>query len=129
MMYRKITKSVILIGTILLLIESIYDFVSADKTSYILAIFIFFKLLLCWLAYKSMKGKRWSMILLAFFFLLGSFNIRTESFTFINSPFFDFEIKINSLLSLNFLISLFVVGLITETILVSIEKRKTKTIK
>ncbi len=129
MMYRKIAKSVILIGTILLLIESIYDFVSADKTSYILAIFIFFKLLLCWLAYKSMKGKRWIMILLAFFFLLGSFNIRTESFTFINSPFFDFEIKINSLLSLNFLISLFVVGLITEIILVSIEKGKIKTIR
>lgn len=84
----------ILIWTILTFIVDSYNFFTSDiveVNSNLLYIII--ELFIIWIIYQSIKGKKWSYIILIIYYGLHSINIYTDSFSYYKPSGLGVELK------------------------------------
>jgi hypothetical protein len=69
---------------------------------------------LIYLAYKTLLGKKWALIVLTIYYALRSSNIRTDHFTFYTKSGLNIELGIGGTASINLLTLIFFILLLTE---------------
>ena len=102
----------ILIWTILSFLIDSYNFFSSEiveVNSNLLYIII--ELVIIWIIYQSIKGKKWSYIVLIIYFGFRSINIYTDSFSYYKSSGLGVELKSDNI-GLNLIMIIFFITLL-----------------
>jgi hypothetical protein len=118
-MSRKIIRMIAFAWTALSFIIDLYAAIIGNVGPLLLVLMIGVELLICWIAYQMLIGKRWALISLVIYYGLRSFNVYTESFSFYSKSGLNIEVSIGQVLGVNaFTLIIFV--------LLIIEQRKSK---
>src|SRR5687768_9971203 len=114
-MKTKLLKTIVFFWTILsFLVDIFLAIASGNFTTGTGIVLITIELIICWIAYRMLKEKRWALILLTIFYGLRSLNIHTNDFSFYTTSGVNIELGIGSAVSLNLITFVFFVLLIFE---------------
>ncbi len=102
----------ILIWTILLFLIDSYNFITSDIVEINSNLFfIIIELVIIWIISQSIKGKKWSYIILIIYYGLHSINIYTDSFSYYKSSGLGVELKSDNI-GLNLIMFIFFITLL-----------------
>ncbi len=62
---------------------------------------IIFEAIVCWIAYKLIKGKKWALVTLVIIYGLQSVNIYTDNLKFFTKSGYNIELAISDWISFN----------------------------
>ena len=101
-MNKQIAGIIVFVITFLnLCIDVILANTSQSETNIYALLFFGLHLFICWVAYRMIKGKRWSAFILAVYYGLSSFNIYTEGFSFYTTTGLNLQISLGDIISIN----------------------------
>jgi len=108
----------ILIWTILSSVIDLFNFFTSDIVEVNSSLFfIIIELIIIWIIYQSIKGKKWSYITLIIYYGIHSINIYTDSFSYYKPSGLGVELKSDNF-GLNLIMIIFFI-----TLLVMFSKR------
>ena len=89
------------ITTLNLIIDVVIAISTETESNIYTLIFFGFHLFVCWVAYKMIRGKRWSIIFLTVYYGLSSLNIYTEGFSLYTSSGLNLQFSLGDTFGLN----------------------------
>ena len=103
---------IILVWTILSFLIDSYNFFTSEIVEINSnLLFIIIELVIIWIIYQSIKGKKWSYITLIIYYGIHSINIYTDSFSYYKSSGLGVELKSDNI-GLNLIMIIFFITLL-----------------
>jgi hypothetical protein len=87
---------------------------SASVGLWEILLLISIELLVCWLVYQMLIGKKWGLMVLTIYYGLRTINVYTDAFTFYSKSGLNIEVSIGKTIGVNLLTLIFFILLIRE---------------
>ncbi|WP_192820965.1 hypothetical protein [Rufibacter sp. LB8] len=100
-MKSELLYKLVFIWSLFTLMVNAYYAISAEVGSMLLFGLIIFEAIVCWIAYKLIKGKKWALVTLVIIYGLQSVNIYTDNLKFFTKSGYNIELAISDWISFN----------------------------